>query len=493
MTAIDNLAEHLARTAREQGWLERPAYLADGAVHRYADVFAGADRMAANLSASGVRRGERVLASLPDGMDLIWTILGTLRLGAIVALVNTDLHPDELRQTAELAGARLTVADPRVADVFDGPTVTPAMIRAEQDQAAVPPAADCARDTPGIALLTSGTTTGRPRLCFHTHGDPHVFDSAFGRVLDLRPGDVSLSVSRMYFSYGLGNTLFYPLLSGSAAVLTPRRPTPAEALAAIRDLGVTVFYAQPSFYARLLAEPDLSPLAGLRLAVTAGEVLAPALEGALREVLGGRLLNVLGTTEVGQVFAASPPSETREGTVGRALPPFRIQLVDDEGEPVPSGAEGNLQVAGPTIAPGIGSPAESPRHGESSWWPTGDTATMDDDGYLRVLGRADDIEIVGGQNVHPAEIEDVLARHPLVLEAAVCSTRAQDGTSKLLAFLIAKGDESDHATIRGELADAAKKQLTWYKVPSEIVFVTELPRTSTGKLSRRDLRARAAG
>ncbi|MEV2270677.1 class I adenylate-forming enzyme family protein [Nonomuraea africana] len=493
MTGTYNLAERLARTARDQGWLDRPAYLVESTVHRYADVFAGAERVAGFLAASGVRRGDRVLASLPDGIELIWTILGTLRLGAIVALVNADLHPDELRQTAELARPRLVIADPRIADVFDAATVTHDLIRAGSEGAPAPAAAECAPDTPGIALLTSGTTTGRPRLCFHTHGDPYVFDSAFGRVLDLRPDDVSLSVSRMYFSYGLGNTLFYPLLSGSAAVLAAERPAPAAALAAIRDHGVTVFYAQPSFYARLLAEPDLSPLAGLRMAMTAGEVLAPALEANLREVLGGRLLNVLGTTEVGQVFAANTLSDAREGTAGRVLPPFRVRLVDDEGEPVPAGAEGNMQVAGSTIAPGIGSPSEVPRHGESGWWPTGDTATMDDDGYLRIHGRADDIEIVGGQNVHPAEIEDVLAQHPLVLEAAVCSTRAEDGTSRLLAFLIAKGDEADHATIRGELTDLAKERLTWYKVPAEMIFVAELPRTSTGKLSRRELRIRAAG
>ncbi|MEU7895714.1 AMP-binding protein [Nonomuraea sp. NPDC049152] len=492
MTGNYNLAERLARTARDRGWLDRPAYLVDSVVHRYADVFAGADRVAGFLSASGVRRGDRVLASLPDGIDLIWTILGTLRLGAIVALVNADLHPDELRQTAELARPKLIVADPRVAGVFDGATVTPALIRAEHGRVPAPAAAECGPDTPGIALLTSGTTTGRPRLCFHTHGDPYVFDSAFGRVLDLKPGDVSLSVSRMYFSYGLGNTLFYPLLSGSAAVLAAERPAPVAALAAIRDLGVTVFYAQPSFYARLLAEPDLSPLEGLRLAVTAGEVLAPALEADLRKALGGRLLNVLGTTEVGQVFAANSPADAREGTVGRSLPPFLVRLVDDGGEPVPAGVEGNLQVAGPTIAPGIGSASEAPRHGESGWWPTGDTATVDDDGYIQIHGRADDIEIVGGQNVHPAEIEDVLVQHPLVLEAAVCSTRAEDGTSRLLAHIIAKGDEADHATIRSELADSAKERLTWYKVPAEIVFVSELPRTSTGKLSRRELRTRAA-
>ncbi|MET9340619.1 AMP-binding protein [Nonomuraea sp. NPDC003804] len=492
MTDDRNLTEHLARTAHDQGWLDRPAYLTASTVHRYADVFAGAERVAGFLSASGVRRGDRVLASLPDGIDLIWTILGTLRIGAIVALVNADLHPDELRQTAELARPKLTIADPRIADVFDGATVTPALIPAEPGQVPAPPAAACGPDTPGIALLTSGTTTGRPRLCFHTHGDPHVFASAFGRVLDLRPDDVSLSVSRMYFSYGLGNTLLYPLLSGSAAVLAAERPAPAAALAAMRDLGVTVFYAQPSFYARLLAEPDLSPLAGLRLAVTAGEVLAPGLAAGLREVLGGRLLNVLGTTEVGQVFAANSLAEAREGTVGRCLPPFRVRLVDDAGEPVPAGAEGNLEVAGPTIAPGIGSPSDVPRHGEGTWWPTGDTATMDDDGYIRIHGRADDIEIVGGQNVHPAEIEDVLAQHPLVIEAAVCSTRTEDGTSRLLAYVIAKGDESDHAAIRSDLSDSAKERLTWYKVPSEIVFVTELPRTSTGKLSRRRLRAQAA-
>ncbi|MBB5159604.1 class I adenylate-forming enzyme family protein [Saccharopolyspora phatthalungensis] len=482
-----NLVARLARVASENGWLDRPAYIVHGKTYRYQDVYEGAGRAAAAFVNRGLGVGDRVLLALPDGIDLVWSFLGALRAGIVAIPVNSDLHPDELRRAAEIAEPDAVVCELELAACFPYPLITPGRLRSETT---VLPHAECTPDTPGFALFTSGTT-GDPKLCFHTHGDPDVYDQSIGSVVEVTPDDVCLSVSRLYFSYGLGNSIFLPLLRGGTTVLSPKRATEETALSLIRDHGVTVFYGQPSFFARLLSHPDHGLLSGLRLAVCAGEVLPDALERKLRRVLGHRLLNVFGTTEIGHAIVANSTTDHRDFTVGRLLAPYRMQILNELGEVVPPGVEGLLEVAGPTIGLGVARGSDSPLRTGDSWYRTGDVATVDEDGFLRIHGRADDIEIVAGANVHPTEIEDLLMTHPAVVEAAVCSARNDAGVSALRAFVVLGGD-ADPDAVRTELTTTAEQALTWYKVPADIVFVCALPRNPTGKLLRREVRAMVA-
>ncbi|MFE9750712.1 class I adenylate-forming enzyme family protein [Saccharothrix saharensis] len=479
-----NLVERLARRARDRGWSGRPAYHVGAETYRFSDVYEGAGRAAAAYTARGLGPGSRIALVLPDGIDLVWAFLGALRIGAVAVPVNSTMHPDEVRRALRIAEPDAVVSE----EAWGGPPgIAPHELHADGDT----PCAPVTSDTPAYAVFTSGTT-GDPKLCFHTHGDPEAYEQAIGSVIGLTPDDVTFSVSRMYFAYGLGNSLFFPLHRGGTTVLSRERATEDDALRIIKTHGVTVFYGQPSFYARLLRHPDHGLLSDLRLALVAGEVLPDVLESRLRQVLGERLLNIFGTTEIGHAVVADATGRGRDHTIGRVLPPYRLRIVDEAGAETPPGVPGALEVTGPSIAPGVARGSDPPARAGNSWYATGDAATVDEDGYVRLHGRLDDVEIVGGQNVHPAEIEDLLMRHPEVREAAVCSARRETGVTSLRAF-VALADAASPERVRADLLATARSTLTWYKVPEDVVFVPELPRTPTGKLRRRDVRAMAGG
>ncbi|MEV7553927.1 AMP-binding protein [Amycolatopsis sp. NPDC089917] len=482
-----NLAGHLASLSRKNGWSERTAYRTDDVAVSYAELYAGSARYAGGLAARGVKAGDRVLLVLPDSVELVQAVLGTIRLGAVAIPVNTFLHEAAVRRAAETASPFLTIAEPGTPGLDQVVPVAPARLLDHEPAAGY---AETSADTPAFAFFTSGTT-GSPRLCFHTHGDPEFYDQAIGSVVDLTPDDVTLSVSRMYFAYGFGNSLLLPLLRGGTTVLSRERLTEPAALELITRHRVSVLYGQPSFYARLLRHPFAEALQSLRVALVAGEPLPESVETTLRETLGNRFLNIFGTTEIGHALIANTLSSQRDGSIGRILPPYRMRVVDQLRREVPAGVEGKLEVRGPTIAPGVAHGSDTPRRTPDDWYVTGDAATVDPDGFVRLHGRLDDIEIVGGQNVHPAEIEDLLVSHPAVRAAGVCSVRRESATTSLRAHVeLDEGAEPDR--VIAEIGSLTQKNLSWYEIPEDIIVVESLPRTPVGKLDRRALRTLAA-
>lgn len=491
-THSGNVVELMEDSAHAHGWLDRTAYIDEGDEYTFNSVYEGAARAAATLAAHGLGPGSRILIALSDGIDFVHTFLGALRIGAVAIPVNSMFHPDEMARAGSIAEPAAVVASAEFAGVFTAPVLTADQV-AEGD-GAIPPYAECAPEAPAFAAFTSGTTGG-PKLCFHTHADAEVLDRAAGRAVSVTEDDVCYSVPRMNFAYGLGNSLFFPLLRGAVTVLTGRRLTPADCLSLLARHSVTVHYSQPTFFAHMLAHPDAEDILGrLRVAVVAGEVLPQTLERRLRRILGERLLNVYGTTEVGHALLANGAGAYREYTLGRVLPPYRLRVVDERGRPMPAGAEGRLELAGPTIGPGVGRGSDAPlRTAQHEWFATSDAATVDADGFVQVHGRLDDVEIVGGINLHPSEIEDRLMEHPAVKEAAVCAVRRDSGVSVLRAYVVlgAGIDTAAEREIRQRLLTTARESLTWYKVPEDIVFVASLPRNHTGKLLRRTVRAQA--
>lgn len=486
-----NLVAALHAAAAAGGWLDRRAFVAGAVSVCHREVYSCAAAAATVLAAEGVQAYDRVLLALDDGLDLVAAFLGTIQLGAVAVLANPCAHVAELRAAEESARPALVVAESSLIEAFTATPVLPKPQFGHAMATARPaPVRSCSPDTEAYGQFTSGTT-GRPKLVLHRHADPLVYDGAFGGpVLGLSVDDVVLSVSRMYFAYGLGNSVFYPLLHGATAVLTDARPSPEDTLRAVTDLGVTVLFAVPAFYAQLLAHADHTVVARVRLAVTAGEVLPPGLEARMVALVGRRLLNGIGSTEIGQTFASNAPHAWRAGTVGRSLPPYAVRVVTADGELVGAGEEGHLEVRGPTI--GVGQSDGSTRAAPADWQPTGDLAVLDDDGFLRPTGRADDIEIVGGINIHPADIESVLSEHTLVREVAVCSTRSVDGETGLRAYVVREYADVDDAQLAAGLIATARERMTRYMVPKSVTFVPDLPRTNSGKLRRHVLRAMAA-
>jgi 4-hydroxybenzoate adenylyltransferase len=481
-----NLAALMERRAVEGGWLGDVAFHAGGRDVTYAQVHDGAARAAGLLAQLGVGPRHRVLLVLPDGIELVWAFLGAVRLGAVAVPVNPRLTDDDHAHAAADADARVIVSIAELAGRFPGRTV---LIHDELEAAAArcapAPPAEVSADDAAYAQYTSGTT-GSPRAAVHAHGHPLAYYQAFaGPAIGLRRSDVVLSVSKLYFAYGLGNSLFFPLLAGCRAVLHAAHPVAEEVAALVARHRVSVLFSVPTFYARLVATGEGAAWSSLRVAVSAGEALTPALAARSRALLGCPVLDGLGSTEVGQTFASNTLDAQRDGTVGRALPPYRLRVLDPAGAELPPGEVGALWVAGPTLALGyLGRPADA-----GEWLCTGDLASIDAEGFVHLQGRADDIELVGGISVSPQEIEAVLSRHAAVSEVAVAGVLGADGASRLHAFVVPANEATGPDEVEAELVALARAELAPFMVPRAVAFVDALPRTPTGKLRRFVLRS----
>jgi fatty acid CoA ligase FadD22 len=497
-----NLAERLAMLAARSGWLDRTAFLVEGRRHSHGEVHDGAARTATLLARQGVRPGDRVLIALPDGIEFAWAFLGAARLGAIAVPVNPQLAAADHAVMAEDATPSTVVCGAELAGRFTGsaPVLAAEGLAAQIRTAEPAPAAPVAPETPAYAQFTSGTT-GRPKAALHRHRDLEVYFQAFARrALQVRQDDVLFSASKLYFAYGLGNSLAFPLLSGASAVLHPGRPRPGDVGALLERHQPSILFAVPTLYANLLASfsDGRPPTRNLRLCVSAGEALLPALAERVRAGFGCLVLDGLGSTEVGQTFVSNTPDAWRDGTVGRALPPYQVEVrgdgeTGDEAGQCPPGEQGVLWVKGPTVLLGYwNNPEASSAVLHSGWLRSGDLAVTDGDGFVRMAGRADDIENVGGISLAPAEIERLLATHNGVTEVAVAAVRNQRGASHLRAFVVAgpaHGDAATRAALEAELLALCRAELTAFKVPRAVTFLEALPRTPTGKLRRFMLRA----
>lgn len=488
MAAPGNLAAHLAALAERREWTHRIAFHQGHRAFTHGEVHDLAARAATVLADHGVRPGDRVLLALPDSVAWVAAFLATARLGAVAVLANPELTPPEHQFMAEDTEAALCVTGPGLDDTF------PRRTRLGADQLiALTTTAEPATDahpvdahTPLYIQYTSGTT-GRPKGVVHCHGDPKTYHDLIGRrLLRITQDDVTLSVSKLYFAYGFGNAFVFPLFSGSSAVLVDRRPTPAAVDEIVARHRVTLLYSVPSAYAALVADRGNGHetcFASVRAAVSAGEGMPAGLGTQVTELLGAPVLEQIGSTEAGHAFCANSFEHNHPGTVGRPVPGFEVELRDPAGNKIADGEEGELWVRGPTLTPGyLNRPEESERTLVGGWLNTRDRARRETDGTFRHLGRADDMEMVGGITVSPLEVEALLRGHPAVREVAVAAVTDERGASRLRAFVVPATPIP--AGLEAELICLAREKLAAFKVPRSVSFVPSLPRTSTGKLRR---------
>jgi benzoate-CoA ligase family protein len=312
-------------------------------------------------------------------------------------------------------------------------------------------------------------------------------------VLGLKENDLCYSVAKLFFAYGLGNAMTFPMAVGATTVLSPDRPTPEGVAAILRRHPITVLYAVPTFYAAFLASaalPAPSEL-GLRYCVSAGEALPPDVGRRWKERFGVDILDGIGSTEMLHIFLSNYPDKVKYGTTGKAVPGYDIRLVDDAGSVVRERGEmGELQVRGPTSAIMYWNNRERTREtflGE--WTRSGDKYLQDDEGCYIYCGRRDDMLKVGGVYVSPFEVEGALCTHSEVLEAAVVAWPDEDELIKPKAFVVLKSADKACDELARALKDHVKSTLAPYKYPRWIEFRTDLPKTATGKIQRFKLRA----
>ncbi|MBA0051242.1 acyl-CoA synthase [Streptomyces sp. AJS327] len=481
-----NVAAALEAATAERGWTDRPAFHEADRTVTHGRVHDLSARAATLLAEHGVTAGRGVLIALPDGIAWVVAFLATARLGAVAVLANPGLTAERHQYLAKDSGAHLVLAEDTLAGHFpDAPRLTGERLLASAATRAPAPAAPASADQPLYLQYTSGTT-GLPKGVVHRHADLELYQTGAGaQVLGFGAEDVALSVSKLFFAYGLGNSLAFPLWSGGAAVLEPEPPKPARIAALAARHRVTYLFAVPSAYANILAETDAADFASVRAAVSAGERLTDDLRERATAFLGAPLYDQLGSTEAGHAIATNGVAFHAPGTVGRPAPGFEAEIRDRAGRPVPDGSVGELWVRGPTVTRGYhGLPEESARTLVDGWLCTRDRAVRHPDGSLTPCGRTDDLEMVGGITFSPLEVERVLARHPAVHDIAVACLRDERGASKLRAYVVPRQDGTDPVALEAELLALARTHLEPYKVPRSVRVTPVLPRTATGKLQR---------
>ncbi|MBV9252046.1 MAG: benzoate-CoA ligase family protein [Acetobacteraceae bacterium] len=354
--------------------------------------------------------------------------------------------------------------------------------------------ASVSADEVAFWLYSSGST-GAPKGVRHVHSSlRYTADTYSAKVLQIRPDDVMFSAAKLFFAYGLGNAMTFPMSVGAAAVLLPDRPAPEAVLATIHRTQPTLFGGVPTLYAALLANPRIGPGAGsqrLRLCISAGEALPADIGKRWHEMVGVHILDGIGSTEMLHIFLSNRPDDIRYGTTGKPVPGYEVRILDEHGRPVPDGENGELIVSGASAADGYWNQREKSRRTfRGEWTYTGDTYVRDHEGYYRYCGRSDDMMKVSGIWVSPFEVEEALISHPAVLEAAVVGVQDRDGLTKPRAFVVLQqaAREQDPETVKELLKTHVKERIGVWKYPRWVDFVDALPKTPTGKIQRFRLR-----
>ena len=530
-----NFAQHLLAANAGRG--AKAAFVDDLGSLSYGQLDERVRRMATGLRALGLRREERVLLLMLDSTDWPVSFLGALYAGLVPVAVNTLLTADDYAYMLEhsraqavlVSGALLpalttgliksdhevqkVIVSRPVAPLKAGLTADtpghPAELEFEAFVAAHAPASRPAAtkpDDPGFWLYSSGST-GRPKGAVHTHANPYWTCELYGKaVLKLRESDVCFSAAKLFFAYGLGNALTFPMSVGATTLLMAERPTP-EATFKRWTGGVvgtggqggpsgvrpTVFYGAPTGFAGMLASPQL-PAAkdvAMRLVSSAGEALPADIGERFKRHFGVDIIDGIGSTEMLHIFISNLPERVRYGSTGWPVPGYVIELRGDDGLPVPDGESGDLYIQGPSAALMYwGNRAKTRDTFRGGWTKAGDKYVRNSDGSYTYGGRSDDMLKVSGIYVSPFEVEATLVQHPAVLEAAVIGVPDAEGLTKTKAFVVLKAGA---CASEDELKLFVKDRLAPYKYPRAIEFVPELPKTATGKIQRFKLREREAG
>ncbi|NMH99638.1 benzoate-CoA ligase family protein [Pseudonocardia acidicola] len=520
MTDLFNAAEYLTERWVIAGDGDRVAVRHPGGTLTYAELAAEVRRVAAGLTTIGVRPEERVLLCMVDDVELFTGILATMYIGAVAVPSSTMLTGPELGKLVADSRARVLLGSHQFSDVVHAaaagaPDLRHVVLTGAQgpDPAALGPQVTALTwaqllaagadtpvtapyttwdESPALWLYTSGTT-GTPKGAMHRHTDiRYVCETYAHQVLGIHADDVCLSVAKLFFAYGIGNSMFFPLSVGASTVLEPSRPNPRLFAERVAEHGVTLFFAVPSFWGPLLAGdlPD-DAFRTVRQGTSAGETLPARMFHGIRDRFGIEILDGIGSTEALHIFISNRPGAVVPGSSGTPVPGYRIELRRTDGTVIEgTGESGMLFIAGESVCTGYWCRTDVNRavfHGE--WMRTGDQYVRNDDGTYTCLGRADDVLKVGGIWVSPTEVESRLLEHPDLEEAVVVGVPDSDGLDKPIAYVVPRpGAVIDP----DEVIAFCRAGLASFKRPRAVLPIAELPKTATGKIQRFRLRALAA-
>ena len=507
-----NCAVELLDRAIEAGHGERPAIWSDidgrPQATTYAELLALVNRSARVLVEDmGLQPGNRVLLRGPNTLQMAVAFLASLKAGLVVIPTMPLLRAKELKQIADKAQVCAALCDVRLteelarcmdpADEFfcegikqvcyfhdDSPGTLEALAAGKPADFT---ACDTASDDVCLIAFTSGTT-GMPKGCMHFHCDVIAMCDLFPRhVLKPTAEDVFCGTPPLAFTFGLGGLLCFPLRVGASTVLIEKL-TPALLLDTIQRFHATIVFTAPTFYRQMAALVTQYDLASLRKTVSAGEALPPATRDLWRDATGIEMIDGIGGTELIHIFVSSAGADVRPGSIGRAVPGYVVQALDNDLQPVPPGVTGNLAVRGPTGCRYLADERQAV-FVRGGWNLPGDAVSIDADGYVFYQARSDDMIVSSGYNIAGPEIETVLMQHPAVAECGVTGVPDELRGQVVKAFVVLRPGFSAGDALVAELQNFVKNAVAAYKYPRLIAFIDALPRTETGKLKRSALRS----
>ncbi|MGB0571475.1 MAG: benzoate-CoA ligase family protein [Alphaproteobacteria bacterium] len=470
----------------------------------YAELAEAVNRAGNALAELGLAPGDRVILAIKDCPAFFFAFWGAIKAGFVPVPVNTLLRAGDHQFIIEDSGAACVVWSPEFAETMqpaiaaakpahDFPTEGNDDSLATRMAAAAPTleAATATADADCFWLYTSGST-GTPKGAVHAHRDMVVCSQYYGvETLGFAADEIAFSAAKLFFAYGLGNAMMFPLWTGGQAVLFAGRPTPEVMADYIERYRPTIYYAVPTLFAAQLQalENTEADFSSLRACVSAGESLPATLFERWRDKTGLTILDGIGTTEILHIFIGNRPGDAKPGASGKLVPGYEARIVDDEDRPVATGEIGNLLIKGGSVTSRYwNQPERTAAAITDGWIRTGDSYSVDEDGFFTCQGRSDDMLKVGGIWVSPVEIEARLVAHDAVLEAAVIGRPDDEELIKPEAFIILKDASDASDALAEDLKTFCQAELARYKYPRWVHFVDELPKTATGKIQRFKLR-----
>jgi benzoate-CoA ligase family protein len=488
----------------------------------YAQIAEMANRVGNGLQELGVEMEQRIALLLLDSPPFAAAFFGAIKIGAVPIPMNTMLRPDDYVYMLNDSRARILLIHAALwpplrqvlsqlrylrhvivvgleagqhGTVLNTPRQKVVLHDFEQWIAHASPSlspAPTSKDDSAFWLYSSGST-GFPKGCVHLQHDMTYCLECYAKpILGINKNDITFSAAKLFFAYGLGNALYFPFGVGASTVLYPGRPVPEEMFKVVERYRPTVFYGVPTLYAGMLNVPDAEKrfdFSSVRVCVSAGEALPADIFRRWLERFKVPILDGIGSTEILHIFISNRIGEIKPGSSGKLVPGYEAKIVDEEGRPVPQGEIGNLLIRGDSIAAYYWNKHEKTKDTINGHWiHTGDKYYIDEEGYYWYCGRADDMLKVSGQWVSPVEVENALIEHPAVLEAAVVGAFDSDQLVKPKAFVVLKADYQPSEALVSELQEFVKSRLVPFKYPRWITFVSELPKTATGKIQRFKLR-----
>ncbi len=501
-SAIFNVAVPFIDRHVSEGCGSNIALRHDGGEITYAELAGDVGRAGNALLKLGLVPGDRLLMAALDGPMFFYVFWGAIKSGIIPIAASTFLKTADyqyLIDDAQCAGflyssslaaevKDIVSSHLRVTMPLDGSKSLAELAAAESpklDPAPTTALTDC------FWLYSSGST-GRPKGVVHVHRDMVATSERYGRkIAGIEPQDIVFCASKLFFSFGFGGGMTFPLWAGASIVVQPERVTAELALDTLERSGATIFFGVPTLYGQMVQAYEKQPrsLTALRRCLSAGEALPATIFNRWKELTSISILDGIGSTEVLHIFVSNRIDDIRPGTSGRPIPGYEVKIIGEDGNLVPYGEIGTLWVKGESNARCYwNNPEKSKKTMVGEWLNTGDMYSVDPDGYYVNAGRGDDMLKVGAMWCSPIEIEAKLLEHPKVLEAAVIGRADENGLIKPAAYLVLKNPGDENGTSATELQQFCKTHLAGFKYPRWIHFVRDLPKTATGKIQRFKLR-----